>query len=236
MVNVLFIHGILGKPDYFDFLRPHIPAEGFHTEDILLEGHCDTPKAFGRASMARWRSQAAEAADRLHTPGSKLAIVAHSMGTLFAIDNAVRGKADALFLLNPPLSIRLTRRTPATSLKVMIGKIDNPVTAAVKEAYSISDDSNPLHYLGWIPRYIELFAEIRRTRSLAQQLTVPTRVYLSSLDELVSPKSARWFPSRANISINTLSKSGHYYYQESDCNRIVGDFSRFLEANFVTKY
>jgi len=89
MVNVLFIHGILGKPDYFDFLRPHIPAEGFHTEDILLEGHCDTPKAFGRASMARWRSQA---------------------------------------------------------------------------------------------------------------------------------------------------KSGHYYYQESDCNRIVGDFSRFFEANFVTKY
>lgn len=53
---VLFIHGILGKPDYFDFLRPHIPAEGFHTEYILLEGHCDTPKGFGKASMAQWRS------------------------------------------------------------------------------------------------------------------------------------------------------------------------------------
>ncbi len=51
MTNVLFIHGILGKPDYFDFLRPCIPAEEFHAEDILLEGHCGTPQEFGRARL-----------------------------------------------------------------------------------------------------------------------------------------------------------------------------------------
>lgn len=51
MTTVLFVHGILGKPDYFDFLRPYVAEAGFRSEDILLEGHCDTPRAFGHA---RW--------------------------------------------------------------------------------------------------------------------------------------------------------------------------------------
>lgn len=227
-MHVLFIHGILGKPDFFDFLRPCIPSEGFHTEDILLEGHCDSPRAFGNASMARWRGQVSEAVESIRSSGSRTLIVAHSMGTLFAIDNAVKGKVDALFLLNPPLSIRLTCRMPVTSFKVMTGKTDDPLSVAAKEAYSISVDKNPLHYLGWIPRYIELFAEIFRTRPLARRLAVHSRVYLSEHDELVSPKSARWFPSRDNISVDILHESSHYFYADTDRKRIISDFSHFL--------
>lgn len=228
MTEVLFIHGILGKPDYFDFLRPCIPTEDFHTENILLEGHCDTPQAFGRASMSHWRCQVADAVDRIKASGSRLVIVAHSMGTLFAIESAVKGKADALFLLNPPLSLSVSPQVPVTSLKVMVGRINNPQTAAAKAAYSISDDLNPLHYIGWIPRYLELFAEIRRVRPLAWQLSVPTRVYLAEHDELVSPRSARWFPSHSDIVVVTLPESSHYCYQDSDRNRIISDFIRFI--------
>lgn len=228
MTEILFIHGILGKPDYFDFLRSCIPAEGFHCEDILLEGHCDTPQAFGHASMNRWRGQVSEAVDRLRDTGSHIVIVAHSMGTLFAIDNAVRDKVDALFLLNPPLSIKLTWRMLVTSFNVMRGKIDNPRTAAAKASYSISDDSNPLHYIRWIPRYLELFAEIRRIRTIACQLKCPVRVYLSGLDEMVSSRSARWLPSRSEVSVTILPESGHYYYLKDDSTRIVNDFHRFI--------
>ena len=228
MTNVLFIHGILGKPDYFDFLRPCIPAEEFHAEEILLEGHCGTPQEFGRASMARWRGQVAEAIGRLRAEGDRLLIVAHSMGTLFAIDNAVRGHADALFLLNPPLSLRISARMAATSLKVLRGKTSDPLAAAAKAAYSISADSNPLHYTGWIARYLELFAEIRRTRPLAGRLAVPTRVYLSAHDEVVSPRSARWFPHHLDIVVTTLADSGHYFYSGADRARLTDEFRRFL--------
>lgn len=230
MNAVLFIHGILGKPNYFDFLRTYIPPEGFHCEDVVLEGHCSTPQAFGRASMKRWRQQVSETVDKLRASAELLVIVAHSMGTLFAIDNAVRGKTDALFLLNPPLSIRPTWRMIATSLKVKRGTIDDLRTAAAKAAYSISDDTNPLHYIGWIPRYLELFAEIRRTRPLVRQLNVPTHVYLSGADELVSPLSARCFPSRGGISVIILPESGHYYYLPTDKARIINDFRHFITS------
>lgn len=84
MTEVVFIHGILGKPDFFDFLRPCIPADGFHTVDILLEGHCATPQDFARASMARWRGQVDATVQRLRADGRRIVIAAHSMGTLFA--------------------------------------------------------------------------------------------------------------------------------------------------------
>lgn len=230
MTEILFIHGILGKPDYFDFLREYVPADGFHCEDIMLEGHCDTPQAFGHASMSRWRSQVSETVDRLRARGARVVIVAHSMGTLFAIENAIRGKVDALFLLNPPLSIRPTWRMSVTSLKVLRGKINDPRTAAAKAAYSISDDYNLLHYIGWVPRYLELFAEIRRTRAIVHRLSVPTRVFLSGDDELVSPLSARCFPSRECISITILPESGHYYYLESDRMKIINAFRQFIDS------
>ena len=228
MTTVLFVHGILGKPDYFDFLRPYVAEAGFRSEDILLEGHCDTPRAFGRASMERWRGQVAEAAARLHGAGSSLIIAAHSMGTLFAIDNAVRGMADCLFLLNPPLKLRPTRRMFTSPLKVLAGRTADRWSAAAKAAYSISDDQNPLHYLGWIPRYLELFAEIRRTRPLARQLALPAHVYLSAHDEMVSPRSAGYFPDRPDTNVTILPDSGHYYYAGTDRGRIEADFARFV--------
>lgn len=228
MTEVLFIHGILGKPDYFDFLQACVPEDGFHCECILLDGHCDTPRAFGRATMKGWRNQVSETVERLRATGSRLVIVAHSMGTFFAIDNAVEGKADALFLLNPPLSIRPTLRLPVTSIKVMMGKIDNLRTAAAKAAYSISNDSNPLHYIRWFPRYLELFAEIRRTRKITRLLKVPTRVYLSGFDEMVSLRSGRLLPSRPDVTVTILPESGHYYYTKADTLRIVNEFRRFL--------
>lgn len=186
MTELLFIHGILGKPEYFDFLKPYVPDE-VRTTAILLEGHGGGPREFAHASMARWRNQVSETVENLGKSGKRLVIVAHSMGCLFAIDAAVKGKADALFLLNPPLSLRITRRLFTTSFKVKKGKIDDRWTRAAKEAYSITDDPNLFLYIGWIPRYLELFGEIYRMRTVVKNLDVPTRVFLSSHDEMVSP-------------------------------------------------
>lgn len=226
MSNILFIHGILGKPDYFDFLRPYVP-EAWRVTDILLEGHGGSPQEFAAASMARWRGQVAEAVEALRKDGARVVIVAHSMGTLFAIDTAVRGIADALFLLNPPLALRVTRRLLSTPFKVLRGRIDDCWTRAAKDAYSIADDPNLFHYIGWVPRYFELFAEIHRTRGLMSGLAVPTRVYVSAHDEMVSPSSGRLFPHRPEITVTTLADSGHYYYTDADRAAIIRDFCEF---------
>ena len=227
MSNILFIHGILGKPDYFRFLYPYIP-DGYSYTDILLEGHGSDPSAFAHASMKRWRRQVADAVDTLRKDGSSLVIAAHSMGTLFAIDNAIKGNADALFLLNPPLSLRVTRRLLTTPLKILRGNINDEWTLAAKEAYSISDDRNILHYAGWIPRYIELFGEIRRTRAIINKLTTPTHVFLSAHDEMVSPGAAALFPCSSAIETSILPESGHYRYAPTYRAAVGRDFSEFL--------
>lgn len=226
MTSLLFVHGILGKPDYFDFLRPCVP-DGFRVEDVLLEGHGQGPREFARASMARWREQVAESAARLRSDGSKVLIAAHSMGTLFAIENAVRGNADGLFLLNPPLKLRLTRRSITMPIKVFFGRIDDECVRAAKAAYSISDDPNLLHYVGWIPRYVELLGEIRRTRAIAGRIDVPTRVFLAARDEMVSPRSAMYFKGSPAATVAILPSSVHYHYPEPDRAAITAAFGAF---------
>ena len=59
---------------------------------------------------------------------------------------------------------------------------------AAQNAYSIERDYHILRYFGWIPRYLELFSEIRKTRKIIGKLSTPAHIYLSSLDEMVSPK------------------------------------------------
>lgn len=214
---VLFVHGILGAPSFFDFLTSTLP-QGWQAEAITLEGHCASASAFGRASMARWRQQVAQAAARLRRRGCPVIIAAHSMGTLFAIAEGVKGTADALLLLNPPLALRPTRRMVTVPLRVLAGAIDpaDERTVAARRAYSIAPDANPLHYLRWPARYADLFAEILRTRRIVRRLQIPCVAMLSARDEMVSPRSARLFRTLPDAETKILPTSGHYFYTHED--------------------
>ncbi len=212
---ILFVHGILGGPDFFDFLREAVPDDR-HIYSVTLEGHGGSPRDFSKARMARWKAQITAKMEELTQRYDDVAIAAHSMGTLFAIREAVEKRASRLFLLNPPLKLHLSRRLFTTPAKVLLGKIDDPVTAAAKAAYSISDSNNPLDYAGWLPRYIELFAEIRRTRPIVEAIPVATQVFLSGRDEMVSPSAAKYFGHCQTAVTTLMPASGHYYYTSSD--------------------
>lgn len=228
MTTILFIHGILGHPEYFDFLSPLVP-QGFRIEKILLKGHGGTPRDFSHASMSEWKKQVDEAVGSLRKDGPVI-IVAHSMGTLFAIAQATAGNADKLILLNPPLKLRLTWRLLTNPFKVAAGLTNDKWSKAAKEAYSISDDKNLLHYLGWIPRYLELFSEIRQIRTISTELKVPTFIYFASHDEMISPKAENFFPKDQNITIRHLPDSGHYLYSDADRAIIENDFKSICKT------
>ena len=222
---ILFVHGIVGNSRFFDFLQPLVPS-GVATRSLTLAGHDSDALAFSRASMKQWRRQVAEAVDELRRAYGRVTIVAHSMGTLFAIEQAAQGAVDALFLLNPPLRIRLTRRLFVTPVKVLLGRTSDPVTAAATAAYGVSLDYNPLHYYGWPARYLELFAEIRRVRRMIGGVKCPTTVFVAACDEMVSPRSATYFTALTDSNITTLPTSGHYYYSPTDRTTITRAFSR----------
>lgn len=102
---VLFVHGILGTPAHFEFLSHTLPKD-ISVYNMLLKGHGGSPKEFSKASMLKWRQQVDDAAKMLLSSHQRLIICAHSMGTLFGIQQAIKNPDISLFLMNPPLVIR----------------------------------------------------------------------------------------------------------------------------------
>ena len=227
---VLFVHGIVGTPNHFAEFVSRGP-EGMSVHNLLLDGHGGDVRDFSHTSMQKWEEQVKNAVDELCLTHSKIYIVAHSMGTLFAIDRAIENeKVKGLFLLAVPLKIAPKPRMVSNLCKVYFDKIDpnDEVALAAKRCYGIAQDKNPFHYFGWLPRYFELFAKARKTRTRIQKLKTSCRAYQSARDELVSGASAKWLLKNENISVILLQNSGHYYYVTEDFDFLLNEFENFL--------
>ena len=228
---VLFVHGIVGTPNHFaDFVS--LVPENVSVYNLLLDGHGGSVRDFSRTSMQKWEKQVRDAVDELTLLHTEVYIVAHSMGTLFAIDRAIENEAvKGLFLLAVPLVISPKPRMGSNLCKVYFDKIkpDDVVALAAKRCYGIAQDKNPFHYFGWVPRYLELFAKAKETRRKIQLLQTPCVVYQSAKDELVSHKSAQRLAKNEKILVVELKNSGHYYYAPDDLAFLLRAFKNFMK-------
>jgi carboxylesterase len=227
---ILLIHGILGTPSHFAPFLSLIPP-AWHICNLSLKGHGGSVTDFSRASMAEWKQQVKNALEELLETNNKVMIAAHSMGTLFAIQQAIEKPVDALFLLNVPLKVRVTFRLFRTAWSVFTGKIkpDDSWSLAAQNAYSIERDYHILRYLGWVPRYLELFSEIRKTRKIIGELSTPAYIYLSVQDEMVSPKCREICRDNRFVCVKMLENSGHFYYSPEDQRLMKEDFHRMVQ-------
>ena len=229
---ILFIHGIVGTPNHFRELVSLIP-DTFSIYNLLLDGHGKGVRDFSKTSMKKWESQVSAVVERLSETHDRIYIVAHSLGTLLAIEQAVkREKISRLFLLAVPLRLSLKPKMFINSLKVFFNKIspDDFEALAAKNCYGIEADKNPFHYVGWIPRFFELFAKIRQTRAALNTLRTPSAVYQSKNDELVSNKSITYLKQNPYITVNELNSSGHYYYGQTDWAFLLSEFNKMLNV------
>lgn len=227
---VLFIHGIAGTPRHFDPFLPLVP-EGYSVVNLLLPGHGGTVLDFAGASMAAWEEQVRLAVQELAAEHGRIILVAHSMGTLFAIEQAVREpKVKGLFLLAVPLRLRIRPQLAVNSAKVFFNRIgaEDAVAQAARDCYGIARDRNLLHYLGWIPRYLELFRKIRDTGKLLPQLKTPGRVFQSGKDEMVSVKTVGVLNACESLSVSVLQDSTHYCYTPEDRRLMETQLRKFL--------
>ncbi len=228
---VLFVHGILGTPDHFRDFVP-IAAEKYTVCSLLLDGHGQGVREFSNSSMEKWRAQTERAAEELLRTHRFLIIMAHSMGTLFAIEQACLhpDRIRFLFLLDAPLRLRLRPAMVRNAGKVYFNRIrpEDKEGMAVKQAYSIQNDWRIWRYLGWIPRYLELFREIRNVRAMVPSMTVPCYVFQSGRDEMVSPEAGKEFSGNARTVVCTLPSSSHDYYPPEDYQLLLSEFSRLI--------
>ncbi|MDE6337928.1 MAG: alpha/beta fold hydrolase [Muribaculaceae bacterium] len=242
--GIIFVHGIVGNLRIFDFLMPLLPgiltsgnsspdnltSGDYIVKSIILDGHGGNANDFSRTSMKRWKAQVEETVNDLSKQCDRIIGVGHSMGCLLLLDQASKDPISKLFLLNPPMVIRPKLGLFRNAFKVAIGQTKNdPVAAAAKDAYGVSLDFNPLHYYGWLQRYLELFAEVRKVREEAlKDVKCPVRAFLSARDEMVSQLSGEVFNTLHDVKVTLLPSSTHYYYSPSDREIICREFSDVL--------
>ncbi len=230
---ILFIHGILGTPNHFNDFIPLIP-KSFSVYNMLLDGHGKGVRDFSKTSMKKWEAQVASVVEELSETHEKIYIVAHSLGTLLAFEQALKNKKICkLFFLAAPLSLFIKPKILVISLKVYFDKIrpNDYEALSAKNCYGIGKDKNPFNYIGWIPRFIELFIKIRQTRKTINLLNTPCFVYQSKKDEMVSKKSLRYLKQNPKIKIYLLERSGHSYYEKTDWDFLLNEFIKMINSN-----
>lgn len=228
---VLFIHGIAGTPNHFRDFVPLV-SKDFSVYNLLLDGHGEAPSDFSKTSMKKWENQVKNAIDFLLEKHERVCIAAHSLGTLLAIEAAVREKRiEKLFFLAVPIRISVKPTALISAFRIYLGSIpeDNIRLKAMRECCGINLSKNPFVYLGWIPRFLELFIKVGKTRKILPLLDAECRIYQSAEDELVSKKSPEYLEKHMKAKIKILEKSGHYYYDSDDLTFLKKEFEDFIK-------
>ena len=102
-IAYIFVHGIVGTPNHFDFLMEYMP-ENVSVWKLVLDGHGGKVEDFSHTSMKKWRAQVKSAIDELAETHSQIYVVAHSMGTLLTMEQAiVNEKIVKMFWLQSPM-------------------------------------------------------------------------------------------------------------------------------------
>ncbi len=228
---VLFLHGIVGSPNHFNKFIEALPEDiSYHA--ILLSGHGGGVRDFSKAKMDLWRTQAEEAATALLKTHERLIIVGHSMGTLFAIQQSVKNpdKVPALFLIDTPQRVYVHPVMLKYAFYFLRGKAPkkDKIAQAALESISVDKDLKIWRFLGWIPRFLELFSEIRKTRRLLPEIKSKTLVFQSKKDELVRKSSLKLLLPHKNIKTTMLESSTHFYYSDKDTELMLSEFAALI--------
>ncbi len=226
---VLFIHGILGTPRHFDFLLPLLPPS-WSKWALLLPGHGGSVVDFAKSSMDEWKSAAENALLELWESHRQIYVVGHSMGTLLAVylGNKHPEKISGIFAMAMPLKIRFGLRALRSCLHTAFRapETDTPFQRVCREACSVELSKNPFSYLGWIPRYLELFTISSEARKTMPEIKLTCTVIQSAIDELVSPASVKYTAGARTLVLPT---STHFYYSEEDREIIKKEFEKFIQ-------
>lgn len=228
---VLFIHGILGTPNHFRDLIPLVP-ENYSVIAMVTAGHCSHISDFSKSSLKKWEDSVQKSVDELLKTHKEIYLVGHSMGTLFSIQQAIKEpRIKGLFCISVPIKVGFRLRMIPMAAKVYRNKIkdDDIIPLMLKECYGCTDDKNIFKYLGWIPRFFDLFKLIKRVRKNLDKLNTPCVAFQSIPDELVSPKSIKILQNESNMRVVALENSTHFYYEPTEMDFLKQEFNEFLK-------
>ena len=234
---ILFIHGILAGPWYFENYQRFFAGHGYPNAALSLRGRPGSRSVpdIGRIPLEAFVADALEVARSMGRP----IIVGHSMGGLLAQRLAEEGVSDTVVLLSsaPPRGITLA--TPALVLKQLKHL---PTLARLSPLRSSRADSDDLIF-NRIPEEMraELHARLLPDSSLAaRQISLGSvavderRVRCAMLiaagleDRFVAPRVARQLAVKYGAPCWQYPRNAHFLPMEPGWERIAADVESWI--------
>lgn len=222
---VVFVHGIVSTPRYWDAFVAATPPD-WSVHSLLLPGHGGSVMDFGRTKWGEWRRHVTAVIDGMRDRHERVYIVAHSLGTLLTVQSVLERpeKIAGLLLLAMPLRIFVKPASVVHNIAKGLGLAENPEELA--QYYGTAQDWRVWRYIGWIPRYLELFAISRDVRRRMAEMSIPAQVFMSGKDELVSLRSCRVLEKCPAVTLTILPDSMHHELAEADDAQVMEAFRR----------
>lgn len=212
---VLFVHGINATPRFFDEYVQSLPPD-ISVHNLLLPGHGGTVRDFGMHAAKEWECHVCAALEALRQSHERVYIVAHSLGTLLAIREAVRDDTCIAGMLLLCVPLRIWSRPTTWWGKLAKGLGGKAAQEELRTCYGTEVDWRIWRYIGWIPRYLELFRLSKEARQAVRRVKVPTRAFMARKDEQVSLRSEKCMAGNPAITISRMEKSTHHIFTPED--------------------
>lgn len=226
-ITIVFVHGIIGSPYRFKDFYPLVPKDISYIS-VVLDGHGKKASDFSHTSLKKWKEQIHSLLVSLKEKNQKVIYVGHSMGCLLGILESVNDKSliNSLFLLNVPLRPKLGFMTIKQCLKCAFGNSEkyDEITHCFKDNCCIETSKNPFVYIGWIPRFLDLFKLMKETRKVICEISAPCICFHSGKDELVQQRSLKYLKKNSNLEIHVQKDAGHYYLNQKDTKEVIERF------------
>jgi len=234
---ILFIHGILGGPWYFEGYQRFFAARGYPSYAVSLRGRPGSrPVAdLGRVSLEEFVSDALEVARAIGRP----IVVGHSMGGLIAQRLAEEGVSDTVVLLSsaPPRGIMLA--TPRLVVKQIkhLGTLARltPLRSSREDSDELIFNRMPLETRADLhARLLPDSARAARELSLGKVAVDERRIRCAMLvasgleDRFVAPRVARQLAVKYGAPCWQYPHNAHFLPMEPGWERIADDVESWI--------
>ena len=224
--GVLIIHGFTATLESVSALYAPLCELGIPVLMPQLAGHgASSPDALRGVTWEDWMSDVDKAFQELRCSAEQVIIIGHSMGTLLAINLAVRyeSETDSLVLVAPAIKLA-SLFAPGRPLHFAVPLVSGIIKKWDLKPYAAKGNEGCAPHYAWVPTdaVVSFFDLLKKSLPLLSKVTVPVFILHNRRESTVLPESATILCDRiatkpSEKSIVWLERSEHQTF--CDCER-----------------
>lgn len=227
---ILFIHGFLGSPIFFEPFMLYFARNGYDCRACLLPGHGGDSRRFSDADLSVLDSFVENEINSLKERYSVVHLVGHSLGGLLALNYASRNKVDGIVAISSPLSYTPSLKHTALTLKVAFGGPGDEVVESMRRFRGVGE-TKIYEYPLWIPNCVYLANKMKASRAVLPEVKARTLAIYSKNDELANWKDGflmKKLLKNKDSKLIMLNKSTHAHFYQNELKFVITQMRRYF--------